>query len=93
MQESSKIKMYMHNFAGFDSHLILSKYNDSSRPIHAINLNSEKVKAISVGIYWLIDSYSFQSSSLSKLTTTLSNKKKKRKKILFIRASRISYMD
>ena len=55
---------------GFNSHLPLSAL-DITKNIRVIPTNSEQIKIICFGMFKFIDSYSFQSSSLSSLSNKL----------------------
>ena len=78
MVEREQVPVYIHNFQGFDSHLILSSLKDQKK-LSVIQSNTEQIKSMSLDIYTFIDSFSFQSSSLSQLAEKLAKHKKTNK--------------
>ena len=77
MEERNSCNIYIHNLAGFDSHLLISEYCSSIKTeLKAIPINSQKSKILQFGSFYnILDSLSFQPQSLSNLTETLKNEK------------------
>ena len=88
MQERENVKLYMHNLCGFDSHLIINEYKSkNNRILKAIPENTEKIKILKIGIFDILDSYSFQSESLSVLTEKIVKQKTEKKEKLALVAN------
>ena len=87
MVELRKVPVFFHNLQGFDSHLIASEYKDKKKKKRAMTVipsNTEQLKLINIGIFRFVDSFSFQSQSLSRLSSRLSNQLHKNGKQLEI---------
>lgn len=72
-KEKSIVKIFAHNFSGYDSHLIIEKLNVAGvEKVEAIPKSGEKFMAVSINnFYTLCDSMSFLSGSLDSLAKTL----------------------
>ena len=68
------IPLYCHNFAGFDSHLILKTLNIENTRLETLSRNEEQLITMNIGKYKLIDSMSFLAGSLDSLVNLLKNK-------------------
>ena len=69
-----QIPVFSHNFSGYDHHYIieaLPKVMHRVKALHAIPLNTEKFKQITLNSLTLKDSLSFMDGSLEKLVETL----------------------
>ena len=68
------IPLYCHNFAKFDSHLILKTLNIENAKLETLSRNEEQLITMNIGTYKLIDSISFLAGSLDSLVRLLKNK-------------------
>ena len=64
----------MHNFRGYDHHLIVKGLNNAGRRISVIPTNSERYLSIMVDNLKFIDSIQFMNASLSELVENLEEK-------------------
>ena len=64
----------MHNFRGYDHHLIVKALNKVGRKIHVIPTNSERYLSVFVDNLKFIDSLQFMNASLSDLVENLESK-------------------
>jgi len=74
MTESNTVYCLAHNTASYDTHLIirnLSKVKSRIWNVHAIPLNTEKVKTLTINNLQILDSFAFLPSSLEKLVDNL----------------------
>ena len=99
----------MHNFKGYDSHLIIEqayKINESianqlenvdvttqHKDISAIALSSEKFMSVTIGDLRFIDSMQFMASSLEKLVENLYDEKDKYKNFKYMNKFYSQHMD
>jgi hypothetical protein len=87
MIEPERVKVWVHNLVNFDSHLIAAGFKSEKYELTVVPLNSEKCKLLKFSMYDFVDSFSFQSQSLSALTDKLVKQKQKESKLLDIVAN------
>ena len=71
-------KIFIHNSTNFDNHLLASEFKSSKYSLSAVPMNGEVCKILTCGPYEILDSFSFQSSSLSNLVSKLAEEKKRK---------------
>ena len=64
---ATKIPIFIHNFRGYDSHLIMQNIHEAKGRITCISNNTEKYISLSEGQLVFKDTFQFMAASLSKL--------------------------
>ena len=70
--ENWKLPVFMHNFSGYDSHMIINALKSKHGHIRIIPTNLQKYMSIQVGRVMFLDSMQFAGKSLAELAKTLS---------------------
>lgn len=69
--KNAKIPVVIHNFKGYDSHLVIQGIKNNIKKIDCIPLNTEKYLSVTLNKLVFIDSFSFLSSSLETLVNNI----------------------